>query len=133
MKLMKLLRRLVSKFSKTFSFRLKPSVKTKKYLSKLRHKRYLEWIAFAKNYEIKSSFSKLLLAALDILITGAALYYAINNDSWLAYGLLAFMAQHYLKWFFKELKALKKTSSESSLQRQTANELLEDIRDRLKK
>lgn len=91
--------------------------RTERYIKEYRHKVRLSTIRLLAEYSIKHKLKQTLILCGDIALTGLLIKYAVMNRDFIAFGLMAFLAQKYLAWIFEQLKLLKQTKSSKDVER----------------
>lgn len=79
--------------------------KFKYWFSQKKTQSYQKWIYFYYIFEIKKKSITLLELAINVLITGLVIWYALNYKNFLSYGLASALIMYYISWLIKEIKS----------------------------
>ena len=77
---------------------------TKKFIN---HKRYIFTLglaAFLAKFEFRAKIKQIFFLVFNIFGTGAIIWYCINYQNFIAYGLISFITMYYFKLLMIEIK-----------------------------
>ena len=97
--------------SKQLAYRyLNTRRKIRKYIKEKSHSVKLGVKNFVITRELWKKFKNAILKAADIAWTGLLIKYCLTSSSFFAYGLITYLAQHYLSWLFIQISTMIKSS-----------------------
>jgi len=79
-------------------------LRTKKFINRFKHNIKLKAARLLKDYDFKSKTFQLLKKLLDVSITGAIVWYALNYQNFFSYGLIIALETYYIDWLIKLIK-----------------------------
>jgi hypothetical protein len=59
---------------------------------------------YFKEIDFKNVLKSFFITLFNIIFTGILLYYSINNQNFLAYGIISYLAKEYISWFIDKIK-----------------------------
>ena len=78
--------------------------KIKKYLKEWPYKFKLRAAAIVVNYCVKQKSVKFLMLVINVLLTGVLIKYALESESFIAYGLISVLSMYYINWLVQTIK-----------------------------
>lgn len=87
--------------------------KIKKYLNDLIYKSKLKYAQIKNDYDIKRKLVKLFMLVINVLLTGALIKYALENRSFIAYGLISVLSMYYINWLVQTIKKPRQEKKEN--------------------
>lgn len=78
--------------------------KIKKYLNNLPYKITLKAAYIENTYGVKNKIKSFLMLVANILLTGMLIKYALENRTFIAYGLITVLSMYYINWLIQTIK-----------------------------